>query len=371
LVAGAAVAAVVVAQAAAVSVAARTTGEGMARPGEAGEIGSVCKERCPEVVSRSSEEIAGGPQEQDGPRDRREPQSQEPGTGAKEPPREPSRRLALQLDVIGDYRFSRFNFTDLRTPYNGFDGFTVLRVAAWFDAGRRVGLYGDVIPVVASVHEFFFQRYLQAGVGIQLYLVGWSPDGPPQAVNDRALARRLLSPLRLFAQVSGRTYYDRPPDARLEGADTHVGLDYYWDNLFEPSRLKIFAFTVMGYHTTNFSTASYKGFIWSGNLKAGPAVDLTRYSRLIPYAVVDWTSAPSHRDRFFENFVRAGGGLRWYPRTSPGKGLGGNLLRRLNVYGEIVHNVGWLGRQPPASVEPTDVRVGVAFATGGIYRDRR
>lgn len=309
--------------------------------------------------------------DQDGRPEKLEPQCQEPPGPAEQPSRAASRKRALQLDVVGDYRFSRFNFTDLKRPYNGVDGFAVLRVAAWLDSSRRVGLFGDVIPVIASVPEFFFQRYVQAGVGVQVYPVGLPAQDPTGVDVEAAPARRILRPLRLFAQVSGRGYYDRPSDTHLEGTDVQVGADYYYDNVFEPSRVKAFVFTVVGYHTTNFSIESYNGLIWSGNVKVGPAVGFTPNFRVIPYAVADWTYAPGHGERFFENFIRAGGGLRWYPRAVSGNGLGRGLLRRLHVYGELVRNVRWLGQQPPAVIEPFDVRAGVAFATGGIYRDSR
>ena len=274
----------------------------------------------------------------------------------------------FQVDLIGDAHVSRFNFTDLRHPYNALDGFAVLRVTAWLDPSKRVGLFGDVIPVVTGADEFFFQRYVQAGVGVQLYPIGVPPEGQPEVAGSPA--RRLLRPLRLFAQLSGRTYYDLPSDSELKRSDVQFGLDYYLDNLFGPSRLKAFAFTVAAYHTTNFSLESYNGLVWSGNVKSGPSVDLGPGSRLIPYAFVDWTWAPGHRERFFENFIHGGAGVRWYP-ASAGSRAAGSVVRRLHLYGEVVRNIDWLGEPAPSSVEQHDFRAGIAFATGGIYRDRR
>lgn len=291
-----------------------------------------------------------------------------PVAASQEPPVPADGGGRLQGDLITDYHYSRFNFTDLKEPYDGVDGFTVLRGTGWLDARRRVGVFGDVIPVVTSVSEFFFQRYAQANIGLQIYVV---PSSIGVAPEHDSKVKRLFRPLRLFAQLSWRGYYDRPSDVDLESRDTQVGLDYYYDNLFATARVKTFVFTAMGYHTTNFSFDGYDAVIWTGNVKAGPAVDIGMKTRLVPYVVTDWTSSASHRERFFENFLHAGGGVRWYPASGSSGGFGASLLRRLHLYAEGLRNVAWLGDRPPAVVKPHDIRAGIAFASGGIYRDRR
>lgn len=268
----------------------------------------------------------------------------------------------VQADVIGRYHYSRYNFTDLKNPYDGIDGFTVFRLGVWFDRGRRVGMFADAIPVVTTEPEFFFQRHVQFNAGVQ-----WYPISPPGGS-----VSRLLRPVRLFAQVSKRAAYDNPDHVDLEETDVEAGFDYYFDNLFEASPIAAFLFTTLTWRTTNFSFDGYDAVLWSGNVTAGPKIALGA-SFLVPYAVADWTYSPKYDSRFFENFLRAGGGARWYPLPKSGKpaGFGTDLARRLHVFAEAVQNVAWLGDDPPGHVEGHDIRVGVAFATGGFFRERR
>ena len=148
-------------------------------------------------------------------------------------------------------------------------------------------------------------------------------------------------------------------------------MDYYYDNLFQDARWKAFAFTVVAFHTKNFSFDDYDAIIWSGNFKAGPSLKPSATSAIVPYALVDWTAVPEWQDRFFENFLRAGAGVRWYPRTVEPDTFGTDLLRRLHLFGEYVGNVAWLGDEPERHVEGHDIRFGVALSTGGFFRDRR
>src|SRR5688572_366502 len=74
------------------------------------------------------------------------------------PPVRPSR---ISIDAFGEYRYSRFNFTDLRYPYDSIDGYLVLRLQGWFDSRRRLAGYINLIPAIATADEFFFQRYVE------------------------------------------------------------------------------------------------------------------------------------------------------------------------------------------------------------------
>ncbi len=268
----------------------------------------------------------------------------------------------VQLDVIGEYHFSRFNFTDLKKPYDGVDGFVVVRLGLWLDAGRQIGLFADAIPVVTTEPEFFFQRHVQLNGGVQWYPVGR---------RDGAVSR-LLRPVRLFAQASTRAVYDNPEQVALQDTDVEVGFDYYYDTLFAAEPVAAFLFTTLTYRTTNFSFEGYDGVLWSGNVTVGPKIALGG-SSLIPYGVADWTYAHKYSSRFFENFLRMGAGVRWYPFPKPGRpaGFGTDLARRLHVFAELVGNAAWLGDAAPPSVEGHDVRFGVAFATGGFFREPR
>ena len=44
--------------------------------------------------------------------------------------------------------------------------------------------------------------------------------------------------------------------------------------------------------------------------------------------------------------------------------------RRFRVYVEVLNVVDWLGVDAPGVVEETDLRIGLAFSTGGFYGER-
>ena len=261
---------------------------------------------------------------------------------------------SLQIDLFGSAQFSRFNFTPLKTPYNGVDASTTLRVAQWFDGSRRVGAFADLSSVFASPTAFFFQRYVQASGGLQVY----------------PLSGRFLRPLRVFTQISRRRHYDLAATSQLQKVDLQVGADYYFDNLFTTRRWKTFAYTVVGLHTTAFNREHFNAVRWSGNVKTGPSFLPQAQSVVVPYAVAEWTYAASHRDLFWENFLRAGGGVRWHPQRRAVGRFASDLRGRLHVFTDVVANIAWLGDAPYRDVEKYDVRIGIGFSTGGIYRNR-
>lgn len=263
----------------------------------------------------------------------------------------------FQVDLIGDYRFSKYNFTDLKDPYDGLDGFTELKPAFWLDDARTLGPYASILPVVASEGEFFFQRHVQFGVGPQ-----WYPFLDP---DDLSQPQRYLRAVRIFMLAASRKYYDE--DVELVNHDLQVGMDYYYDNVFTDDQWAVFLFSNATWRDTNFSFEGYHAFLWSGNVKIGPRMPMQN-ALLVPYGVVDWTWVPRHQERFFENFLRVGGGVRFYPKTDEAGGFAHDLVRRFHVFAEVVHNVVWLGDAPANRIRDTDVRVGFSFATGGFFR---
>ena len=257
----------------------------------------------------------------------------------------------LQIDIFGSGQFSRFNFTNLTTPYDGVDAYTVVRVAHWWDQGRRIGLFGELNPVFSSPDEFSFQRYLQLSGGIQLYPAGG-----------------ILKPLRVFAKASRRSHYGAGVGPDVPNADFETGVDHYYDNLFAPSRWKAISYTTAGFHSTQFSIDRYNAVLWTGSFRAGPSFRPDSDSMFVPYGLVDWAYAGADRDRFWENYLRTGAGMRWYPQMHQGGSFGTSLAGRFHIFAEAVGNLAWLGNAPAGSVPRYDVRLGLGFSTGGIYR---
>jgi hypothetical protein len=288
----------------------------------------------------------------------------------------------LQYDAQGDARYSRYNFTDQKKTYNGFDAWTELKVSYWVDEKQSFSPLLSVIPAYTSDNKFWWQRNVQVGTGLQWYpFETFLPQQRPQTDQelkgelDQATDKyRHLRGIRLFAIYARRFYYDRPENVETEKTDLQIGMDYYYDNLFDDlglfgvKPLTIVAWTNAGYRKTNFSLDDYNAFLWTGNLKLGPKYKYGN-SLFLPYALADWTYVPQYDERWWENFFRVGGGVRWYPKTNVGGEFWKDLLKRFHIFGEVLHNVQWLGDPPPdGRVEETDYRVGLGFATGGIFR---
>lgn len=265
----------------------------------------------------------------------------------------------LQLDFRGEAHYSEYNFTDVVQPYEATDAWAELRIAYWLDESHTLSPYLSVIPAGTTESSFWWQRTVQTEVGVQWYPFSEAP----------------LRRVRLFAGTASRSYYDEPDHAEVQRADTILGGDYYSDNLFsgggfftrEPT-LSI-TWTSLAFRRTNFSQSDYKALLWAGNVKLGRNIRRGR-SVLMPYAVADWCYVPGHDERWWENYLRLGGGIRWYPTTQSVNGPpAGGLAQRTYVYAEVLQNAAWLGDHPSSSdVKDTDLRVGVGFSTSGFLR---
>lgn len=131
----------------------------------------------------------------------------------------------FDLDLQGQLMFIRYNFTDIKDPYNGVDGYGVAKLSWWTDSTHRLGSYVQAVPVVCTENKFWWQRNVELDVGLQWYPFKDSngkADEPPQAI-------------RFFAMASRRVFYDQPSGVEPVKWDAPVGVDYYYDNLFTPT----------------------------------------------------------------------------------------------------------------------------------------
>lgn len=260
----------------------------------------------------------------------------------------------IQLDLQGDSHFSRYNFTDIKIPYNGIDSWTELKLAYWMNNTKSFGPYLSIIPVFTTISEFWWQKNAQIAGGLQLYPF-------PQK-------NRYLRSVRFFALLAWRTYFDQPDDAKQEDKDIQIGADYYYDNLFENRKLIAIIWSNAGFRKTNFSLENYNTFLLMGNIKFGIKVQ-PNSSLLLGYFFTEWTYVPKYKERWWENFIRLGGGIRIYPKTDKTNNLLSDILKRFHVYVEVVNNVAWLGNQPYLKdMKRTDFRIGLGFSTGGFFK---
>lgn len=259
-----------------------------------------------------------------------------------------------QFDFQGDTHFSRYNFTDIKIPYNGFDGWMEVKVAYWMNAIKTFSPYLSIIPVLTSESEFWWQKNAQIAAGFQWYPIS----------TDKFYFRGI----RFFALAAWRAYFDKPEGVKPEDTDIQIGVDYYYDNLFEESKLTTTIWSNAGFRKTNFSLEDYNAFLWNGNLKVGIRPQLGN-SILLIYAVSDWAYVPKYGERWWENFLRIGGGIRLYPKINVKNNYWEGLVKRFHIYGEVLYNLSWLANKPLTDIEETDFRIGLGFATGGFLRE--
>jgi len=277
----------------------------------------------------------------------------------------------LQIDLMGDSHYSHYNFTDLKDPYKGIDSWGEIKFAYWLNKNKYLSPYLSVIPVHTSEDEFWWQRNVSLAIGAQFYPVVFMNDTEWKGYD-------YLKSIRIFAMYEWREYYDEPEGGDPEDTDLQFGVDYYYDNLFDNmneirdefslKNITTLAWTNAGYRKTNFSIDDYEAFLWTGNLKVGFRF-LIGNSYLLPYIVADWVYVPKYEDRWWENYLRIGPGIRWYPKVSEKYDFLNDLMRRFNLYFEVHHNVVWLGNEPLKDIEETDYRLGFSFSTGGFYKE--
>jgi len=263
----------------------------------------------------------------------------------------------VQFDLQGDAHFSRYNFTDIRIPYNGVDSWMEFKIAYWLNDTKTLSPYLSIIPTLTSVSEFWWQKNVQVVAGLQWYPI----------TGDM----RHLRSIRFFALIARRAYLDQPGDVQQEDVDAQFGADYYFDDLFEDKRLISIAWSNAGFRNTNFSLDDYSAFLWTGNIKVGIKPEL-RGCILLAYLFSEWAYVPKHKKHWWENFLRFGGGVRFYPKSDGSGNFLARSFKRFHIYAEVLHNIAWLGDRPNVdAIEETDFRVGLGLSTGGFFRDQR
>lgn len=277
-------------------------------------------------------------------------------------------RVAYQ----GDSRFAQTNFTDLAIPYRGIDSWVEARTDIWLEKNHVVAPYVSLIgsnmfylPRADSVPMFFWQNYFQVAAGIEFYPANliWAPQARPP----------LLRGIRLYAWAGGRGYYTAGEEAALQRTDLRIGVDYYYDNLFSDAWLKGSLWADASWRKSNFSHPDYRVFFASGNAKLGHAFlsgdDSDR--QLFLYAFGDWVYASGCPCRWYENNLKPGVGISFYPIRNAGPAEAKkSAVRRVNLYLEWIPRTIWLGHAPPDIVARYDVRLGISFSTSNLLGGR-
>ena len=263
----------------------------------------------------------------------------------------------LQFDFQGESHFSRYNFTDIKIPYNGVDTWAEFKLAAWLNNNQSFAPYISIIPSFTSEGEFWWQKNAQFAVGLQ-----WYPF-PAHTSYFRGI--------RFYSLWAYRSYFSEPEGLDQQDTDLQIGIDYYYDNLFDSGIIASVAWSNGGYRKTNFCFPDYSAFLWMGNIKAGIKTH-KRGSIWMGYLVLEWTYSPKHKKFWQENFLRTGAGVRFYPWAKKGDTLIDDFLHRLYLYVEFLQNAAWLGEAPSAErVKKSDFRIGLGFSSGGFFRDKQ
>jgi hypothetical protein len=260
----------------------------------------------------------------------------------------------LQIDIQGACDYSEYNYTDVKKPYKDVDSWIEIKTAFWLNENKTFSPYCSIVPSYTTDPDFWWSDYAEVSLGLQWY---------PLQLN------KYLKSIRLYATTGKRYYYNVPEDeSEPVDDDKVIGIDYYYDNLFNDFPVASIIYLNTSYHTTNYSINNYEACMLEEDIKIGPKIKLGS-SLVIPYGVVKSTYVNEHASRWWENYVRAGGGVRWYPKIDEEGTFLKDLMKRFHIYAEVLDNTNWLQDQAPSSVEQTDFRFGLGFSTKGFYRD--
>ena len=300
----------------------------------------------------------------------------------------------LQFDMQGNLAFSKYNFTDLVESYSRADMWNEIKLSLWLDEKKTLAPYVSYVPTTVSKidRNFWWQRNNQVNTGVQ-----WYPFPEVEGMD-------FLRSVRFFVQYSTRDYYaNRTPGLpylverygrqvyswlaeeiqgklnalETQNFDLQIGCDYYYDTIFDGGPFAISVWSQLAWFKTNFVSledqSNYNAIVSKGDVKYGP-VKVVGGSLIYPYMTAQWTVSPAHKERFFENYLRVGMGVRYYPWAISSEKSSGvlwkNLLKRFHVFGEFLYNAAWLGDDAPDSVKDYDLRVGVGYSTSGFFREK-
>ena len=296
----------------------------------------------------------------------------------------------LQFDMQGDLKHSQNNFTDLTDSYNSEDGWVELKISLWLDDKKTFSPFLSLVPTFTTYtgRNFWWQNNNQINTGIQWYPFHGETKNP------------FLRSMRFFAQYSSRDYYDSPNSATANPGDllpeeleiiaklgqqpkqydVQVGFDYYYDDIFSGNPVAFSIWSSLAWYKTNFTIVNplgnrskeYNAIISKGDVKYG-MVKKWKDGIVYPYVTSQWTYSPSHEELFFENYLRMGVGVRYYPWVHASQKAGSSfeegIMKRFNFFGEYLYNAFWLGDRPGGNVKDADVRFGFSFSTSGFFRD--
>ena len=283
----------------------------------------------------------------------------------------------LQVDMQGQVGYSKHNFTDTQIPYEETDSWGELRLSYWLNEAKTISPFVSLSPAFTT-SDNFWQEYLQASMGVQWYpFYDLEHLGPLKSI--RAFAQYVVRDFpdlpsktitTTFVGPGGPVSFTDVQKEDLEDEDFQIGIDYYYDNLFAFNPMTVVLWTKLAYYKTNFATnMDYNSINWQGDIKYGPMF-IKGDSLIFPYVTAQWTYAPKYDERWFENFLRMGVGVRYYPRAMhPKAEEWGGFWKRFHLYGEYLHNVAYLQDSAPSKVKDDDFRIGLAFSTQGFYRE--
>jgi hypothetical protein len=290
---------------------------------------------------------------------------------------------AYQLDLLGDTHWSKYNFTDLVSPYEGIDTWLEIRNTLWLDnKQQKVGLYGGLMftnmfyPNNPNGLIFGWQRHLQLGGGLQFYPFYQKPE--PWETRLPGGGYKPLFGLRFYLWAGHRIYYGQPPNHARDNQtfDIQIGADYYYENITTNNILTLVAWSNAGFRNTNFSNNSYRALLWTGNLRFGPKWPTEVLGNLFFNLSTDWTITSQCKCRWWENYLRLAGGVSWYPFINK-SGSFWDFFRRMNFYIDGYFHNSWLGEDPNSypdllhEVSQRDLRFGVSFATPNLFRKQQ
>jgi hypothetical protein len=226
------------------------------------------------------------------------------------------------------------------------------------------GLYlrGAIIASTRSESSFENMWLAAPGGGLQIY-----PFSGSKFIKKHDTLAQVFGPVRFYAEYNRQYCWcdinNSVPKSQIRG-----GIEYWKAINVNTIERAVWGEIWNGliYQTANDFNKDYNSLVFGNSMRVGvrkPGKSILSW--LSAYAVID-SSLTEHEDYYWENRLRAGGGIRIAPPISEDIKP---IMNRLVFYAEYLRNTKYYRSSPSSSIPDYDLRAGISISFGEWIRN--